>query len=70
VNRTGTRYLKPKGMHWRTFNALCDRLAAVEEEKDAVWMVGAASRGDSMTPTRLQHARSLAGALITVITPD
>jgi hypothetical protein len=41
-NRTGTRYVKPKGMHWSTFNALCDRIAAAEEEKDAAWMVGAA----------------------------
>jgi hypothetical protein len=41
-NRTGTRYLKPKGMHWRTFNTLCDRIAAVEDEKDAAFMRGAA----------------------------
>jgi hypothetical protein len=41
-NRTGTRYVKPKGMHWSTFNALCDRIAAAEEEKDAAWMMGAA----------------------------
>jgi hypothetical protein len=41
-NRTATRYVKPKGMHWRTFNTLCDRIAAAEEEKDAAWMVGAA----------------------------
>jgi hypothetical protein len=34
--------MKPKGMHWRTFNALCERIAAAEEEKDAAWMVGAA----------------------------
>jgi hypothetical protein len=41
-NRTGILYMKPKGMRWRTFNALCDRIAAVEDEKDAAWMVGAA----------------------------
>jgi hypothetical protein len=36
------RTLKPKGMHWRTFNALCDRITAVEEEKDAAFVEGAA----------------------------
>jgi hypothetical protein len=41
-NRTGTRYVKPKGMHWRTFNALCNRIAAVEEAKDAAFFEGAA----------------------------
>jgi hypothetical protein len=39
---TGTRYVKPKGMHWRTFNALCERIHAAEEEKDAAWMLGSA----------------------------
>jgi hypothetical protein len=43
LNRTGTRYVKPKGMHWRTFNALCDRIAAVEQEKDAAFFEGAAA---------------------------
>jgi hypothetical protein len=28
-------------MHWRTFNALCDRIAAVEDAKDAAWFEGA-----------------------------
>jgi hypothetical protein len=27
---SGTRYLKPKGMNWGTFNALCDRIAELE----------------------------------------
>jgi hypothetical protein len=40
-NRTGTRYVKPKGMHWRTFNALCDRIAAAAEAKDAAWFARA-----------------------------
>jgi hypothetical protein len=26
-NRTGMCHVKPKGMHWSTFNALCDRIA-------------------------------------------
>jgi hypothetical protein len=43
LNRTGTRYAKPKGMHWRTFNALCDRIAAAENAKDATWFKGAAA---------------------------
>jgi hypothetical protein len=42
-NRTGTRYVKPKGMHWRTFNALCDRIDGVEQEKDAAFFEGAAA---------------------------
>jgi hypothetical protein len=29
-------------MHWRTFNAPSDRIAAAEEEKGAASMVGAA----------------------------
>jgi hypothetical protein len=40
-NRTGTRYVKPKGMHWSTFNALCERIGAVEGEKDAAFFEGA-----------------------------
>jgi hypothetical protein len=38
----GKQWLKPKGMHWRTFDALCERIAAAEEEKDAAWFKGAA----------------------------
>jgi hypothetical protein len=30
-------------MHWRTFNALCDRIEAAEEAKDAVCFRGAAA---------------------------
>jgi hypothetical protein len=29
-------------MHWRTFNALCDRIATAEEGKDTAWFKGAA----------------------------
>jgi hypothetical protein len=42
LNRTGTRYVKPKGMHWRTFNALCDRIEAAVEAKDTACLNGAA----------------------------
>jgi hypothetical protein len=28
-------------MHWRTFYALCDRIAAVEDAKHAAWIEGA-----------------------------
>jgi hypothetical protein len=31
-----------EGMHWRTFNALSDRIEAAEEDKDAAWFKGAA----------------------------
>jgi hypothetical protein len=31
-----------EGMHWRTFDALCERIAAAEEEKDSAWFKGAA----------------------------
>jgi hypothetical protein len=50
LNRTGTRYVKPKGMHWRTFNALCQRIEAAEAAKDATWMAGAAWLLDRFAP--------------------
>jgi hypothetical protein len=43
LNRNGTRYVKPKGMHWRTFNALGDRIGAAEEATDATWLPSAAT---------------------------
>lgn len=31
-----TQYQKPKGMHWRTFERLCDTINEIEQEKDDV----------------------------------
>jgi hypothetical protein len=41
LNHTRTRYVKPKGMHWRTFNRICEQLEAAEDAKDAAWFEGA-----------------------------
>jgi hypothetical protein len=43
LNRTRTRYVKPKGMHWRTFNRILEQLGAAEDAKDAAWFEGAAA---------------------------
>lgn len=37
----GSRYLKPKGMHWRTFNRLADRIDEIEQQKDATFLIRA-----------------------------
>lgn len=31
-----THYQKPKGMHWRTFNRLADKIDEIEQQKDLV----------------------------------
>jgi hypothetical protein len=37
----GRRWIKPKGMHWRTFNALVDRANDAAGEADACFALGA-----------------------------
>ncbi len=32
----GSYYQKPKGMHWRTFKRLTDKVDEIEEQKDIV----------------------------------
>jgi hypothetical protein len=49
VEQTGTRYIRPKGMHWRTFHALCDRIDAAYKELD--WHASGHLRGLKRPPS-------------------
>jgi hypothetical protein len=36
IRQEGSRYVKPKWMHWRTFKGLCERLEAARSQVDAL----------------------------------
>jgi len=37
----GSCYQKPKGMHWRTFNRLADKIDEIERDKDRAFLTSA-----------------------------
>lgn len=37
----GSHYQKPKGMHWRTFNRLADKIDEIERDKDRTFLISA-----------------------------
>ena len=37
----GDEYVKPKGMHWKTFERICDEINVLEQRKDIAFIEGA-----------------------------